>query len=233
MSHLLPSLGQDYRALVIGGTGTIGSAFIAHLTQDSGCAGVTGLSRADGMDLLDEASIAHQAERLAGQGFELIIDATGILTIDGTGPEKSLRALDPVIMARQFAINAIGPALLLKHFSPRLPLTGKSVFASLSAKVGSIGDNALGGWISYRASKAALNQIIKTASIELARTRPQAVIVALHPGTVQSPLSQPYVGQRTTLSPEDSAARLLKVLEGLSPKHSGGFFAYDGATLPW
>ena len=137
-------------------------------------------------------------------------------------------------MARAFQVNAIGPALVMKHFLPLLPRDRRSVFAILSAKVGSIGDNHLGGWYSYRASKAALNQIIRTAAIELKRRAPQAALVALHPGTVESRLSAPFGKAGLDVrSPADAAERLLGVIDGLAPAASGGFFDYRGERLPW
>jgi NAD(P)-dependent dehydrogenase (short-subunit alcohol dehydrogenase family) len=163
-----------------------------------------------------------------------VIDATGVLQPDGLAPEKSWRQLDPAHLAQSFAINAIGPALLMKHFLPLLARPGKSVFATLSAKVGSIGDNRLGGWYSYRASKAALNQLVHTAAIELRRSQPDAVCVALHPGTVHSALSAPFAKTGLDVWPPMAAAsRLLSVLDQLEAADSGGFFNHDGSPLPW
>lgn len=219
------------RALVIGATGAIGSALRARLTH--GGWEVTGLSRsADGLDLIDEATISAAAARLEGP-FDLIFDATGALEIDGNGPEKALAQLDPAAMTAQFALNAIGPALLVKHLHPLLPRDRRSVFATLSARVGSIGDNRLGGWMSYRASKAALNQVVRTAAIEIARKWPEAILVALHPGTVQSPLTQAYLGRHPAVTPEEAAGNLIAVMDGLSPENTGGFFAWDGKPVPW
>ena len=166
--------------------------------------------------------------------LRLVIDATGVLHGNGYLPEKSWAQLEPAQMAQVFAVNAIGPALLMKHFLPLLPRQGKAVFATLSAKVGSIGDNRLGGWYTYRASKAALNQLVHTAAIELARRHPAAICVALHPGTVHSALSAPFA--KTGLDvrqPEEAAQRLLAVLNDLQASDSRGFFNHDGAALPW
>ena len=191
------------------------------------------------IDITDEPSLAAAAAdigRLIDQGLtlRLVINATGFLHGRGFEPEKSWRQLDAVHMAHAFAINAIGPALLMKHFLPLLPRSGKSVFATLSAKVGSIGDNRLGGWYSYRASKAALNQLVHTAAIELARQKPQAICVALHPGTVDTPLSSRFAKSGLDVQrPEESAARLLAVIDRLSAKDSGGFFNHHGEPLPW
>lgn len=165
--------------------------------------------------------------------FHLIFDATGTLTIDGHGPEKSLAALDPGRMAKAFAINTIGPALLFKHFAPLLPIEGKSVFATLSARVGSISDNQLGGWYAYRASKAALNQIVKNAAIEIARKRPGAICLALHPGTVETSLSRSYSRNRYTHSPQEAAQQLLEVLDNATSDKTGTFLAYDGSPISW
>jgi NAD(P)-dependent dehydrogenase (short-subunit alcohol dehydrogenase family) len=219
------------RALVIGHSGGIGGALAAALA-DRGAA-VTGLSRSgDGLDITEESTVAAAAERHRGP-FELIIDATGALEIGGHAPEKSLAALDPAVMAAHFAVNAIGPALLFKHFHETLSRDGRAVFATLSARVGSIGDNRLGGWISYRASKAALNQIVRTAAIEIRRKRPGSIVVALHPGTVRTLLAARYAGQYRTVAPAEAAANLLAVIARLGPGDTGGFFAWDGARVPW
>lgn len=218
------------KSLVLGASGGIGQE-IARQLSAQGYA-VTGLGRADGLDWQH----AEQAEQvlLATDGpFQMIFDATGALEIAGAGPEKQLSAIDAHAMAAQFAVNAIGPALVLKHYKTLMPRTGRAVFATLSARVGSIGDNRLGGWISYRASKAALNQIVRTASVELARTRPEAIIAALHPGTVATEFGAQFRGTRDALTPQQSAARLLAVLDRLTPARTGGFFAYDGSDIPW
>lgn len=225
-------------ALVIGASGGIGEALLTRLQQDARFARVLGLSRHSqpALDLLNEASIAQAAAHVAGLGvpLRLLIDATGLLHGPGLQPEKSWQQLDPVKMAQAFAINAIGPALLMKHFLPMLPREGRAVFATLSAKVGSIGDNQLGGWYSYRASKAALNQLVRTAAIELRRRQPQALCVALHPGTVTTELSAPFAKTGLLVqAPDPAAARLLGVIDGLQAADSGGFFNHDGSALPW
>lgn len=219
------------RALIIGDSGGIGAAIKAALIGRGD--EVHGLSRRrDGLDVTDEPSVARATAALDG-AFDLVIDATGALEIDGRGPEKTIAALDPAVMAAQFAVNAIGPALLLKHLHPRLARDGRAVFATLSARVGSIGDNRLGGWISYRAAKAALNQIVRTAAVEVARKRPEALVVALHPGTVRTPLTERYVGDHPAVEPAAAAGNLLSVIDGLGPTDTGGFFAWDGARIPW
>jgi len=217
-------------SIVIGETGGIGSAFLRLLGPDA-----MGFSRAGSppLDLLDEASIAAAAESLQNPP-DLIIDATGFLHGDGFMPEKSFAALNADHMAKSFALNAIGPALLMKHFLPMLPRDAKSVFVTLSAKVGSIGDNAAGGWYSYRAAKAALNQLVHTAAIELRHKRPKAVCIAMHPGTVDTPLSAPFAKSGLNVRPpERAAAEMLAVIARLTPADSGKFFAYDGTELPW
>ena len=225
-------------ALVIGASGGIGAALLAQLQQDDRFERVLGLSRRSQpvLDLLDEASIAQAAAHVTGLGLplRLLIDATGLLHGPGLQPEKTWHQLDPVQMAQAFAINAIGPALLMKHFLPLLPREGRSVFATLSAKVGSIGDNHLGGWSSYRASKAALNQLVRTAAIELRSRQPQALCVALHPGTVATGLSAPFAKTGLQVqAPDHAAARLLGVIDGFQAADSGGFFNHDGSVLPW
>ncbi len=187
------------------------------------------------VDLAVESSVAALADRFRARGlsFDLIFDATGELTVDGHPPEKSLAAICAQTMNASFAINATGPALLLKHLSPLLRRDGKSAFATLSARVGSITDNRLGGWYSYRASKAALNQIVKTAAIEIARTHPQAVCLVLHPGTVETALSEPYAGGRFTHAPGEAARKLLDVIDRADAGDSGRFLAYDGSPIPW
>lgn len=232
----LPSLGDGYRALVLGASGGIGSAYLQAFRDDPACAAASGLSRRDdGFDVTDEASVSAAAERFQDEGasFDVIVCATGALTIDGVGPEKTIRAIRADAMADQFALNAIGPALVLKHFSPVLARDRRALMAFLSARVGSIGDNRLGGWISYRASKAALNQIVRTAAIEIARTRPLAVVAALHPGTVATALSDRFSAGHERFSPDDSVRRMLSVLDGLDPSASGGFYAHDGQAIPW
>lgn len=225
------------RAVVIGASGGIGSALVQALREQGAFDTVIGLSRRStpALDLCEELTIAEAAAHVAGVGVpSLVIDATGLLSNATLQPEKALKALDPAAMARAFTINAIGPALLMKHFLPLLPRDAPAVFATLSAKVGSIGDNRLGGWYSYRASKAALNQLVRTAAIELARTHRQAVCVALHPGTVETPLSRPFakVGLQP-LTPETAARELLAGLARLGPADSGGFFDRHGAPLPF
>ena len=220
-------------AVVVGAGGGIGSALCAEIAVATGIDRVIGFGRAD-LDLCDEDSIARAVAGLPAGALRLVINAAGLLHDGGQRPEKSLRDLDARRLARGFAVNAIGPALLMKHVLPILPRKGRAVFACLSARVGSIGDNRLGGWYGYRASKAALNQFVRTAAIELARTHPEAVCVALHPGTVATRLSAPFVRQgQALLSPQEAARHLLGVLNGLQAADSGNFFDWRGAPVAW
>ncbi|MEM8792746.1 MAG: SDR family NAD(P)-dependent oxidoreductase [Pseudomonadota bacterium] len=227
-------MSEQAKALVLGHSGGIGSAVAAELRVRG--VDVEGLARADGLDWTSPASAEEALGRAADSGpFDLVFDATGALIIDDQQPEKKLAAIAAEAMAKQMTINAIGPALILKHYEALLPRDRRSVLATISARVGSIGDNHLGGWISYRAAKAALNQIVRTASVEIARKRPEAICAALHPGTVRTDLSTPITGPNAkgTVSAEEAARNLLAVLDGLRPEDSGGFFAYDGSVIPW
>ena len=184
------------------------------------------------LDLEDEASIAAAAAR-AGRP-ELVIVATGLLHEDGRGPEKAWGELDGAWLARAFAVNAIGPALVAKHFLPIMPREGRSVFAALSARVGSISDNKLGGWYGYRASKAALNQLVRTLSIEDRRRNKRGVVVALHPGTVDTALSRPFQGNvqpGRLFAPDRAAVQLLDVIDGFGPADSGKLFDWEGKEV--
>jgi NAD(P)-dependent dehydrogenase (short-subunit alcohol dehydrogenase family) len=228
------SLAKHFSAIVFGASGGIGAALVAALQAEPQCGRVIGLGRASTprIDLEDEASIAAAAAALAGEGrFALMIDATGALTIDGHGPEKRLADLDATRLLRAFAVNAVGPALLAKHFSDLLPRRGRCVFATLSARVGSIDDNRLGGWYGYRASKAALNQLWKCAAIEVARKRPEALLLCLHPGTVATALSRPFVGDDCGDPPSVCAERLLRVID--EADHTAQFLDQNGRTVLW
>ncbi len=217
-------------SLVIGATGGLGAALVAALHGTPVHA--LGRSSDPPLDLTDEASIAAAAARLLAHApFSRIVVATGALSIGGAGPEKRLADLDPAVMARAFAINTIGPALLIKHFAALLPREGRSVLAVLSARVGSIGDNRLGGWYSYRASKAALNQVVRTAAVEVARRRPDAVLLALHPGTVRTGLSAPFTAADQGMTAAEAARLLLLVMDQAT--ESGVFLDYGGAVVAW
>ena len=235
-------------AVVFGAGGAIGAALTRHLLASGRYPAVhAGVRRGTApalpaaaqrfeFDLDDEASLAAALAAI-DQPPALVLVATGLLhdAARGIAPEKSWRALDPAAMAAVYAANAIGPALIAKHCLPRLPRGERAVFAVLSARVGSIGDNRLGGWHSYRASKAALNMLVRNFAIELGRSHPRALAVALHPGTVDSRLSAPFqrgVAPGKLFSPEQSAGHLLAVLDRLTPADSGGLFAWDGTRLP-
>ena len=224
-------------SVVFGAGGGIGEALVENIRTAEKFEHVVTFSRstAPSIDLLDEASLERAAAFAADQGeLRLVIDATGFLHDDRQGPEKSWRQLDAVNLTRSFALNAIGPALIMKHVLPRLPRSGKAVFATLSARVGSIGDNRLGGWYSYRASKAALNQLVRTAAVELARRSPDALCIALHPGTVATALAAPFAATGLEVhSPAAAARHLLAVVDQLLADANGGFFDWRGQPVPW
>ncbi|MCY1669942.1 SDR family NAD(P)-dependent oxidoreductase [Novosphingobium sp. SL115] len=237
---------QDgFRCAVFGASGGIGKALAQQLCARTDVAQVHALSRLCGetsgkihphsFDLTDEASIASACAAI-GAPLDLVLVATGrLVRANGDGPEKSWRALDAGAMAELFAINTIGPALIAKHTLPLLRREGRPVFAALSARVGSISDNRLGGWHAYRASKAALNMLVRNFAIELARTNPAAVAVALHPGTVDSALSRPFqrgVAPEKLFTPDQSAAHLLRVIDRLQVGDNGKHLAWDGTEIP-
>ena len=222
-------------AVVFGARGGVGKALVQELERDGP---VLALSRQTkpAVDITDEQSVALAAAAVlhAIGPPRLVIVATGFLHAPNISPEKTWRDLDIGHMQQAFAVNAMGPALVMKHFLPLLPRKGRSVFAAISARVGSIGDNRLGGWYSYRASKAALNQYLHTAAIELKRRAPEAICVAIHPGTVETALSAPFakVGLKPQ-SPERAAQRILATLNTLDEDASGGFFDHNGREIPW
>ena len=231
-------------ALVIGAGGGLGAALVQTLLipGEHGIDGVLSLGRSTqpAIDYSDEASLENAAAWVAAQcaveGAELrlLIVASGFLHGAAGQPERSWAQLDADYLSEVFRINAIGPALVMKHFLPLLPRHGRCVAGFVSAKVGSIGDNALGGWYGYRAAKAALNQLVKTAAIELKRRNPEALCVALHPGTVDTALSKPFAKAGLKLrSPEVAATELLAVLAGLEPAQTGALVDYQGKVLPW
>jgi NAD(P)-dependent dehydrogenase (short-subunit alcohol dehydrogenase family) len=246
---LLPSLKDEYRAWVFGASGGIGAAFVRALAADPRCSSVHAGARdpdtvakgpginAFGFDLLDEASIAAAVETAIVAGPpDLVLVATGVLHGQGLAPEKSLRALDAAALAQAMALNAIGPALIAKHALPRLAKGTKAVCAALSARVGSIADNRTGGWHGYRASKAALNQLMRTCAIETAHRNPHAIVATLHPGTVDTAMSKPFqagVVPSRLFTPDASAGHLLAVIDTLSPADTGGFFAWDAQPIPF
>ena len=241
---MLTSFQSPIHAVVVGASGGIGAALVEQLLADQAVATVTACARTAQtthhhklqsvfLDVTDEQSITEAAAYV--DQAALIIVATGILHgPDGLAPEKNWRALDAAKLAKLFAINTIGPALVAKHFLPRLPKHGKSVFAALSARVASISDNHLGGWYGYRSSKAALNMMIRNLSIELAPRWRDAVCVGLHPGTVATPLSAPFqanIATQKLFSPQQSASALLSVIDTLTPADSGYILAWDGQRI--
>ena len=232
-------------AAVFGASGAIGGALVKRLSTDGTMvfAGARGARGPEGpritnfhWDLTDETSAADAALLMQRAVPDLVIVASGVLTLeDGTGPERSFKHVQAESMAEVFALNTIGPALVAKHILPLLPRNEPTLFAVLSARVGSIGDNRIGGWHSYRASKAALNMLIRNYAIEMRRTHKQASIIGLHPGTVDSALSEPFQsnlpqGQLTT--PEDAAENLLTVLKSIGPQDSGKVFDWKGEEIP-
>ena len=220
------------RALVFGASGGIGQAFSRFLEDKLGSENVVNVSRSfDGFEISDEEKILKFSESIEGT-FNLIINATGVLQTTEEGPEKTINVVKQKLMIDMMTINAIGPALLLKNFSKKLDKTKFSVFVNLSARVGSITDNSLGGWISYRSSKAALNQIIKTSSIEINRRNKNAICVGLHPGTVKTRFTEKFQNTTETISPDESVEMMMKVVENLSVNDNGYCFAYDGKVIP-
>ncbi len=254
------SLPESPCALVVGGSRGIGQALTEQLLASSVIDRVAVTARSAGsggaldrlsqehaerlvvlpMDVTDQQSVAAAAAQLKESDIRprLILNVAGLLHDQGRSvrPEKRLEDIDADAMQRVFQVNAIGPALCLRYFLPLMPRSGRSVFAVLSARVGSISDNRLGGWYAYRASKAALNQVVKTASIEARRRFPEAIIAALHPGTTDTGLSAPFqsnVPKDKLFTPQFVAQRLLAVVDGLDAADSGGFFAWDGQAIPW
>lgn len=219
------------KTLIIGASGGIGAALVA--TCKARGEAVTSLSRrADGFDITDPASVAAHLDRVRGP-FDRIVLSTGALEISGATPEKTIKAVTKQAMLDQFALNAVGPALVLARAHDLLPRKGRSVLAVLSARVGSIGDNRMGGWISYRTAKAAVNQIVHTAAIELARSHKHSICVALHPGTVATPFTADYLARHPAVPPAEAAENLLRVMDGLTPAQTGGFYDWGGKEVPW
>ena len=222
-------------AVILGSSGGIGSAMVEAAKASGQFARVSGFSRPE-FDVTDEASIAAVAEiiRQTELPLRLVLVATGYLHGAQGMPEKGIKQLDPALMAHNFQVNAIGPALVMKHFLPLMARDGKAVFVVVSAKVASLGDNQLGGWHSYRASKTALNMYLKNAAIEMARTRPELVLASLHPGTVETRLSQPFAKAGLDVRPANVAVSdMIRVMDGLTPADTGGFFNHLDARLPW
>lgn len=219
------------KALVVGASGGIGQA-LAQALQAAGHE-VSTLSRSqDGLDVTDEASVIACMAALQGP-FDMVFIATGALEIGPHLPEKALRAVTPEGLLAQFQTNAMGPILVLKHLVPHLAKDAPARIGILSARVGSIGDNGMGGWYSYRTAKAALNQLVHTAAIELARSHKQTVLAALHPGTVATAFTAKYSGNHATVSPAEAAQNLTSVLAALTPAQSGGFYDWAGQSIEW
>lgn len=257
MEMTLPKFTHPLTAYVQGASRGVGFALVQHLAKSEEVGHVFASARsatvAPGLlelaavgkvrlldvDVTDEDSVAAAAARVRNDQstIDLIINCAGVLhTPDGMQPERRLADIEPGNMVRSFRVNALGPLLIAKHFAPTLPRDRHCVFANLSARVGSIGDNRLGGWYAYRAAKAAQNQITRTLAIELQRRSPQTLCVALHPGTVATGLSSPFTRNRPAgrqFSPEQAAVQLLDVIGGLDAGSSGRFFAYDGSEIPW
>lgn len=222
---------MEKRALIIGSSGGIGSA----LSQEAERRGyaVTGLSRrADGLDVTDQASVDEVLGALDGP-FDLIFVASGILAAEGASPEKALSQIRQENLEPVFAVNALGPAYILRHAPRLLPKKGRSVLAVLTARVGSIGDNRIGGWHAYRAAKAAANQLVRGTAIELGRSHKETIAVALHPGTVATDFTADYAARHKTVSPEVAARNLCDVMENLTPDETGGFFDYAHKPVEW
>ncbi|NJL82786.1 MAG: SDR family NAD(P)-dependent oxidoreductase [Chloroflexaceae bacterium] len=244
--------------LIVGANGGIGLAFVRKLLEFSNVARIYGTYRKPEsaiallsleqayprrlcclqVDITAESQIADAISRIAFEveALSLVINCVGILQDDKLKPEKSLRQIEVDNLLRYFQINSIGSLLLAKYLLPLLRRSRRSVFATLSAKVGSIGDNLLGGWYGYRASKAALNMFLRNVAIEYGRTSPNIIVVALHPGTTNTQLSQPFqkrVPADKLFSPERCAHQLLTVIENLAPEDTGQFFSWDGSHLPW
>ena len=219
------------KVLILGASGGIGQA-VAQVCAARGDV-VTGLSRSgDGFDITAAESVTQHLEAAPGP-FDLVLVATGALKIGGAAPEKTIKGLDPQAMLDQFALNTVGPALVLSHAARLLPRDRQAKIAVLSARVGSIGDNRVGGWISYRSAKAAVNQVVRTAAIELSRSHKHATCVSLHPGTVQTAFTRKYLGRHPSVTPAEAAENLIRVIDGLRPEQTGRFFDWAGKEVPW
>jgi len=238
---------KNKKCIIIGSSGAIGSEFVNQM-DSSGANQIYSFSRTEtsffsetiinnDIDITDEASIQNAALSVAEKGpFDVIILATGILYDDDVKPEKALRQLNKHNFEKIYLVNTIGPALIMKHFSPLLNKNDTSLFAVLSARVGSVEDNQMGGWYAYRASKAALNMVMRNTAIEIGRFNKNSIFVSLHPGTVDSHLSEPFkknVKPEKLFTAEFAVSNLLNVLSSLTPKDTGNFFAWDGQKIPF
>ncbi|MFL2771543.1 MAG: SDR family NAD(P)-dependent oxidoreductase [Rhodospirillaceae bacterium] len=243
----LATFGAGINVAVFGASGGIGSALAERLSRDPNVKKVISLSRSKPLstnrelhwlpfDLTSEDSIHQSTEQLAKitDQLHLVLVATGLLhEAEELMPERAIKSLDGITMDHLFRINATGPALIAKYISPFLSKTQKSVLGFLSARVGSISDNFLGGWYSYRASKAALHMIVKTLAVELNRTNPNTICVAMHPGTVHTHLSHPFVAGKKSVSvkPSDAALNLLTVIDNLKPHQTGLIWDWEGKEI--
>ena len=242
----LDSFEDKLRVVVVGSSGGIGAALLQHFIDSPQVTHIHALSRSGRshpspkvanltFDFTDEGSLIAAMQALQEVGpFDIILVATGLLQGDGISPEKNMRAMRHEGFAKSFEVNTIGPAMTAKYFIPLLRRDRKAVFTALSARVGSISDNGLGGWYAYRAAKAALNMVIKTISIEIGRKFNNQIIVGLHPGTVDTPLSKPFQGnvpEGKLFTPEFSAEALLRVIDGLTPENSGDLFDWAGKRI--
>ena len=233
------------KVAVIGSSGAIGSAFVDHYINDQSINSIFSFSRSSigidnnkvkhfSIDIENENSVQDAAKSVEEINFDEIIIASGLLHTNEFGPEKSIKDLKADNILKILNVNTVGPAIIGKHFLPLLNKNNKSVMAFLSARVGSISENKLGGWYAYRASKSALNQIIKTFSIELKRTNPKAIIIGLQPGTVDSELSAPFkrsVSNNKLFSSEYSASQLLGVIKRADESSSGNLISWDGEII--
>ena len=247
---------QEGTVLVVGASRGIGLGFVRHLLADDRIIRVYATYRSPEtaeellslktlphlvclpMDATQEAAIAQQATHIQAEcnQLDLVINCVGTLHSDTVQPEKSLRQIDAVQLLQYFQVNSIPTALLAKHLQPLLKKSPQSVFTTISAKIGSIEDNRLGGWYGYRASKAALNMFLKTIAIEFSRKNPHTIVVALHPGTTDTRLSQPFqrnVPPAKLFSVDRTVHQLLTIIDGLTQANTGSFFSWDGSLLPW
>ena len=241
------SSGKDLKVCVLGSSGGLGSAFVRNFEKKEGVESVLALSRKKSniygskikeisIDIESEVSIINASKQIEQKKIDIIIVATGVLQNSFLKAEKRISQIEPDAINQIFSVNAVGPILVMKHFLPLMNPDRRSVFAFLSAKVGSITDNKLGGWASYRSSKAALNMLIKTASIEIKRSLPNCIAVSLHPGTVDTNLSKPYqrgVPKDKLFSPDYAVENLLKVIDNLTIADSGCFFSWNGEKLDY
>ena len=233
------------KVAVIGSSGAIGRAFVDHYINDLSINSIFSFSRSSigidnnkvkhfSIDIENESSIENAAKSVEETNFDEIIIASGLLHTNEFGPEKSIKDLKADNILKVLNVNTVGPAIIGKYFLPLLNKDNKSVMAFLSARVGSISENKLGGWYAYRASKSALNQVIKTFSIELKRTNPKAIIIGLQPGTVDSELSAPFkrsVSNNKLFSAEYRVSQLIGVIERADESSSGNLISWDGEII--